>query len=115
MYIDGTLTYLEKDLNNGDTEVYLNDVSGFRKNGTQNYQRGFIFWNYIDSKGFEYPELTYSRNSYNDLFEESGIDKENNKIVLKKSWSYGKIQKGTKLSREIVEVITIMDFWKEIL
>ncbi len=103
MYIDGSLTYLEQDLNNGDTDVYLNDVSGFKKENTEIYQRGFIFWNYKDSKGYQYPELTYSRNQYpsngNNIFEESGIESENNTIHLNEPWKYGKIEKGTKLSQ----------------
>ncbi|MFR5756252.1 MAG: hypothetical protein ACLUD7_02250 [Lachnospiraceae bacterium] len=56
-YISNTLTYLTEDLNNGDTGVHLNDVSNYSKNS-----KGLIFWNYTDSKGYTYPEETYSRN-----------------------------------------------------
>ena len=106
MYMKDTLTYLERDLNPGDTQVYLNNISNFNVNSsTPYYQKGFIIWNYTNSKGYKYPELTYSRNIYpddlynNSLFEESGIDKENNIITLKEPWKYGTIKKEEKLSQ----------------
>ena len=52
-YIGGSLTYLEKDLNDGDTEIYLNDVSGFIRSNISGDYKGIIVWNYKDSTGME--------------------------------------------------------------
>ena len=93
-YVPNTLTYLTEDLNNGDTVVHLNDVSNF----VSNTNSGFIFWNYKDSKGYTYPEETYSRNVWQNLYTYDNIDKEKNTITLTKAWNYGNIKSGTKLS-----------------
>ena len=60
---------------------------------------GLIFWNYKDSTGYQYPEQTYSRNVFYDLFDKDSFDTENNRIKLKNPWSYGTIPAGTKLSQ----------------
>ena len=99
MYTKDTLTYLKKDLKYGDTEIYFNDISGFIKENVAYQNKGLIFWNYKDSTGYQYPELTYSRNSYYSLFEEDGIDIENNKITLNKQWQYDTIPANTKVSQ----------------
>ncbi len=98
-YVHNTLTYLEKELKNGDTEIYVHDLSNFIKSRSSN--NGLIIWNYKDSTGYEYPELTYSRNVYYDLFDldNNGLDLENNKIILKSPWKYGTIPAKTKLSQ----------------
>ena len=105
MYVKDSLTYLEKDLKKGDTEVYLNNVSGFKTaSNTPDYQKGFIFWNYKDSSGYQYPELTYSRNVYESpyqpiVFNVEGVDVLNHKIALNYPWQYEEIPKGTKVSQ----------------
>ena len=103
LFRKGSTTYLMQDLNNGDTEIYLNDVSGFKyvdRTNADNYlYNGIIVWNYKDSTGHQYPEETYSRNVYNSIIEKDNIDKENNVIKLKTPWNNGKIEKGTKLSQ----------------
>lgn len=93
-YVSNTLTYLTEDLNNGDTVVHLNDVSNF----VSNNNLGFIFWNYVDSKGYTYLEETYSRNVWQNLYTYDNIDKEKNTITLTKAWNHGNIKSGTKLS-----------------
>ena len=98
----GTTTYLTQDLNNGDTEIHLNDVSGFSYehiNIDNDLYNGIIVWNYKDSTGYQYPVETYSRNVYSSIIEKDNIDKESNIIKLKNPWSKGKIEKGTKLSQ----------------
>lgn len=99
MYIENTLTYLTQDLKNGDTVVHFNDLSGWNDTFYQNYRRGFIFWNYTNSFGYTYPELTYSRNSWRNLYENSNVDKTNNTITLNAPWSHGTFEAGTKLSQ----------------
>lgn len=101
MYVSGSLTYLEKELKNGDTEVYLNNLSGFQKNnlGVLWQKTGLIFWNYKDSTGYEYPEETYSKNVYYNLFDDSSFEANSNKIKLKQAWNHGTIAAGTKVSQ----------------
>lgn len=98
-YLQNTLTTLSRDLNNGDEYIYLTDLTHWVKNASQTYNRGFIFWNYKDSTGYEYPELTYSNNRWTDLYENENIDLENNRIKLKSPWDKGYIPAGTKLSQ----------------
>ena len=93
-YVPNTLTYLTEDLNNGDMVVHLNDVSNFISDNNL----GFIFWNYKDSTGYTYPEETYSRNVWQNLYTYDNIDKENSTITLTKAWNHGNIKSGTKLS-----------------
>ncbi len=99
LYVENSLTFLTKDLNDGDTEVYFSDLNGFKSPNNNYFYNGLIFWNYKDSTGYQYPEQTYSRNVFYDLFDSDGIDLENNKITLKKSWKSGKIEKNTKVSQ----------------
>lgn len=101
MYIANTLTTLSSDLNDGDEYVYLTNMTNWKTNSTESqaYYRGFIFWNYIDSTGYTYPELTYSKNFWKNLYENENIDKENNKIKLNSPWDKGYIPAGTKLSQ----------------
>lgn len=115
MYGTGTTTQLAKDLNNGDTKIYLESVSNWNKNISQPYQRGFIFWNYKNSHGSEYPKETYSRhytwdyscsrwddyqNSERCWFDDaSAINAAENSITLKSAWKLGTIPKGTWVSK----------------
>ena len=98
MYISNTLTYLTEDLKNGDTVVHLNDVSNF-EDTTSTYRLGFIFWNYKNKEGELYEPLTYSRNTWRDLYTADNIDRENNTITLKTAWNKGTVKAGTKLSQ----------------
>ena len=100
MYIDGSLTSLKQDLKNGDTTVYLNDVSKFQvDSSTPTYRLGLIFWNYTDNNGYTWPEETYSRNAWENLYTYDAVDKTNNTITLSSPWNHGTIQAGTKLSQ----------------
>ena len=100
MYLDNTLTELAKDLNNGDTVVYLKDLSKWSTStSTRGYQRGLIFWGYKDGTGYEYGPLTYSKNKYNSLWEDANVDKTNNTITLNKAWSKGTFKAGTQVSQ----------------
>lgn len=100
-----SLTYLERDLKKGDTEVYLHDASGFAlTSSTPSWYKGFIFWNYQNNSGYQYPELTYSRNvfpSYDSgsLFDLEDIDLTNHIIHLKEPWNNITMPKGTKVSQ----------------
>ncbi len=103
MYIPNTLTKLTKDLNNGDEVIYLENVTNWNiTSETPTYQRGFIFWNYQNSTGYQYPELTYSRNHTGATawINENSIDKENNTITLTKPWDGGTYLAGTQVSQK---------------
>ena len=119
VFIPNTLTTLAKDLKNGDQYIYLTDMTNWNTTTTQTFQHGFIFWNYVDSTGYHYPELTYSRNAWKDLYDNTTteiidnvevvtnnieINKEVdgqivNRIKLKSDWNKGTIPAGTKLSQ----------------
>ena len=100
MYIPNTLTTLAKDLKNGDTVVYLTDMTNWLTSGDNGiYTRGFIFWNYKNSFGYTYPEHTYSRNNYYDLYIDSDINVIAKTITLKEPWTYGTFPAGTKVSQ----------------
>lgn len=100
LYVGNTTTTLTRDLKNGDTVVYLNSTANFlNASTTPTYQLGFIFWNYTDSTGKTWPEHTYSRNIWNNLYLYSGINKSNNTITLKTAWNKGTFKAGTKVSQ----------------
>lgn len=99
-YIDNTLTTLARDLKNGDTVIYLASTANFLNlSTTPTHQLGLIFWNYTDGTGKTWPELTYSRNAWLNLYLYTGINKTNNTITLKSPWANGTFKAGTKLSQ----------------
>jgi len=118
-FIPNTLTTLARDLKNGDTYIYLTDMTNWNVTTTAIYLHGFIFWNYVDSTGYHYPELTYSRNAWGNLYDnttteiidgvevvtnniEKNVEIDGqmvNRIKLKSAWNKGNIPAGTKLSQ----------------
>lgn len=102
-FVSNTLTTLAKDLNNGDTVIYLDSTLNWDLSYNSYSRSGLIFWNYSDSNGYHYPELTYSRNVFSPispfLYNLSNVNKNNNTIILNNAWTYGTIKKGTKLSQ----------------
>lgn len=99
MHYTDTTTTLVQDLEDGDTVVYLTDLTNWH-NYTQSYRKGFIFWNYVNSKGYMYPVGTYSKNHVIDIYTDfSSVDKINNTITLKEPWAGGTITAGTSLSQ----------------
>ena len=100
MWIPGSTTVLTQDLNNGDTVVHLQSVSGFNITSSAYWCRGLIIWNYKNSKGYQYPIETYSRNVYTSLWDDqTAFDTENNTITLTQAWNKGTIPAGTSLSQ----------------
>ncbi|MBS7021083.1 MAG: DUF5011 domain-containing protein, partial [Firmicutes bacterium] len=99
-YVTGTLTTLSKDLNPGDTVIYFTDLSKFAiSSSLPYYNLGLIFWNYKDSRGYQYPAETYSRNYSWDLYNYNQINKENHTITLKRPWSGQTMKVGTEVSQ----------------
>jgi len=100
MYRPNTLTTLAQELKNGDTVVHLTDLTNWDVNtATRTYQRGFIFWNYKNSFGYEYPENTYSRNVYYNLYPDANVNKTAKTITLTSPWNKGTFPAGTKVSQ----------------
>ena len=102
MYKPNTLTELTEDLIPGQTVVHLKDLTNWDNETSANTQKGFIFWNYKDSTGYQYPELTYSQKSYSSLYKDNNaVNKTTNTITLDNDWSEANetIPKGTKVSQ----------------
>jgi len=97
-FTSGTTTTLTKDINNGDTVVYLTSVANWDNVATSDERHTFIIWNYKNSGGYQYPVETYSRNTYAKVYSAGGVNSTNNTITLNKAWSYGTIPAGTSIS-----------------
>ncbi|AMO26009.1 hypothetical protein Blue_186 [Bacillus phage Deep Blue] len=99
MYIKSTLSSLTQDLKNGDTVVYLDNVTNWM-NTAAIHQRKLIFWDYVSKTGYAYQPLTYSRHiSAQDLWTDGSINTTNKTITLKAPWNGGLVKSGTKLSQ----------------
>ena len=100
MYIANTLTTLAQDLKNGDTVLRLTSAANWINSaGVHTHRRVFILWNYVNSFGYAFPELTYSRNvSAFNIWADGAVDYVNNRITLRAPWAGGLIPAGTKLS-----------------
>jgi len=100
-YYPNTLTTLKQDLKPGDTKIYVDNLSNWRDSNSWGW-RNVIFWNYKDSTGYEYPPETYSQNTIFDAWDYNteALDKINNIIKLKSSWSGETIPIGTKISED---------------
>lgn len=89
MWVANTLTTLAQDLKPGDTVVYLTNASNWKNNvGTATHQRGFIFWHYKNSGGYEYPEEFYSRYVTHAKWLDGAVNYTNNTITLSSPWNY---------------------------
>lgn len=62
-FTGATDTTLAVALNTGDTTITLTDGTGWAGSGAFTYQRQILWWPYTNSKGYTYPNYTYSRNS----------------------------------------------------
>lgn len=100
MFIANTLTTLSQELKNGDTVVHLTDLTNWETNtGTATHKRGLTFWNYKNSFGYQYPELTYSRNTWANLYTDTNVNKTAKTITLSSPWTHGTFPAGTKVSQ----------------
>src|SRR5699024_9350547 len=98
MYVPGTLTKLARDLNPGDTKVYLESAENWVNAGTAGVNRRFIFWNHVSNAAKVWEPETYSRNVTSTAWESGGIDFEENTIALNAPWAREFLPKGTPLS-----------------
>jgi hypothetical protein len=85
-YPGSTDTTLAAPLNNGDTTITLTNATGWH-NGATGHARSIIWYGYTNSKGYTYPDYTYSRTTYidyNGTWEAGGIS--GNTITLRAPW-----------------------------
>lgn len=99
-------TFLTADLNVGDTVMYVDNATGWYNAGTAT-SRHFTWWPYRNSKGYSYPNYTYSRNYtgssgplgyyYNALgaWNASGVNTTTNIITLSRPWNGTNLSNGT--------------------
>ena len=99
-WISGTTTTLAADLKAGDTTVKLTSVANWI-DSQHTYQRGFIFWNYVNSFGYQYEPETYSRNLYPNKWTNGtdAINTSTNTITLSSAWSGPTYPAGTSVSQ----------------
>jgi hypothetical protein len=60
--INAVDTFLLTDLNPGDLVINVVNTSGWKNTSGNDYQRHLAFYNYTNSKGYTYPNWTYTRN-----------------------------------------------------
>ena len=99
-WVSGTTTTLASELKKGDTTVILTSVSNWI-DSQYDHQRGFIFWNYTNSFGYQYPIETYSRNKYANQWANgtNAINTSTNTITLSSAWSGPTYPAGTSVSQ----------------
>ena len=96
-----TLFYLSQDLNDGDTVAHFTDLSEW-SDVDSGWYRNFTIFGYTDSTGYTYPDGTYSRNVYSNVYaDNSSVDKVNNTITLSAAWSGGTVKAGTAIGRGV--------------
>ena len=98
MYVAGTLTKLARDLNPGDTKVYLESAENWVNTGSGEANKRFIFWNHVSESGKVWAPETYSRNVSSTAWEPGAVDYDENSITLKTPWAREFLPKDTPLS-----------------
>ncbi len=93
-----TRTTLAVTLSPGATTITLASSANWNNAGgvPNTHLRSMIAWNYVDAFGKTWAPGTYSRNHYNDLYNEGGIS--GNVITLKTPWAGPTIASGTAVS-----------------
>ena len=97
MYISGTLTKLARDLNPGDTKVYLESTENWINTGT-GYDKRFIIWNHVSKSGKAWEPETYSRNVTGIYWDAGGVNHDENSITLNTPWGREFLPADTPLS-----------------
>lgn len=95
-----TLTTLAQDLKNGDTKIYLTDMSHWQSTNLGTNNASVLIWGYKNSYGYTYPPDTYTRYRYTSLWSQaSQMDYANNCITLTSAWNKGPFTAGTPISQ----------------
>jgi len=87
-----TDTTLAAPLEPGHTTITLTDATGWY-NGSSSSTRGFTWFSYANSKGYIYPDYTYSRNRLSNAWDVGGIS--GNVITLKTPWAGPSLAAGS--------------------
>lgn len=104
MYYSDTTTFLTEALDEGDTIVYLNDVTNYPDATPRSDEgRGFIFWNHPDFSN-------YSRSTFTGLWSSGAIDSLENTIQLDVPWAGETIDAGTSVNSYRSSGDTIVKF-----
>lgn len=101
MFQPDTHTTLAQDLKPGDTTVYLTSAANWNNAaGANGHFRTIIVWGYTNSKGYTYPDYTYSRISVINAYADGGVDTSTNTITLSSPWpsTWGTLPAGRALS-----------------
>lgn len=98
------LTTLAAPLNPGDTTITLTDATGWQNAaGSAAHQRNIAFYPYTNSKGYTYPDYTYTRlltrNTTVGMWPAGGIS--GNVISLLVPWSGAAYPAGTKVANNM--------------
>ncbi len=102
LWDDPNLFYLSQDLKNGDTVAHFVDLNKWYLGTSYIYERGFLIFGYKDSTGYTYPDGTYSRNYYPNVYtDDSSVDKVNNTITLRSPWTGGTVKAGTCIGHSV--------------
>ena len=99
---DSTDTTLAKTLQTGDTELIVNDATGWDDNdGERRFDQAFVWYGYQDSTGKVYDDYTYTRNhSGFDMWDKDDVSKNEDgtwTIKLKKPWEGESIESGVAI------------------
>ena len=96
------LTKLLKDLKDGDTIIYCEDLSDWNVDNANKYDywRQIGFHDYKSKSGYVHPAGTYTRNVYTGMFANgSSINKTAKTITLSKAWAGGTKKAGTYIAQ----------------
>ncbi len=94
-----TDTRLAVDLEPGQTQIILDDATGWYNEGRE-YQRTLAWYGYANSSGRVYDDYTYTRNYRRNLWDEGAVN--GNVITLRDPWNGPKIKAGTAVRNTTV-------------
>lgn len=81
---------LAAELKAGDTTITLSSTDGIEDgvfSESSGHRHSIIFWGYKNSKGYTYPDGTYSRTYGNAMWNDGGVNRTTNVITLNKPWT----------------------------
>jgi len=81
---------LAAELKVGDTTITLSSTDGIEDgvfSESAGHRHSIIFWGYKNSKGYTYPDGTYSRTYGNAMWNDGGVNRTTNVITLNKPWA----------------------------
>ena len=110
-------TNLAAPLVSGDTTITLSSATGWYASGTSTY-RSLTWFGYTNSKGYVYPDFTYSRNRLENAWDAGGIS--GNVITLRAPWAGPNLPAGAAVRNSwngetirysVMNVVSVPDTW----